>query len=127
MVKYNGRPAPSIPHSIIVIVAPVDRRGRFSARLFDGRPLITSSRAAFCAAARQLLKLWFDPEMALLMRHEGSSAVALRSTIGIAAALTVEESTHGPIFRPFRGAPQSAVAAPPIRRIAVPLSGVPSP
>jgi hypothetical protein len=101
---YNGRPAPSIQHSIIVIVAPLDRRGRFSVR-FDGRSLVSASRLPFCDGARELVRLGYQPELVLLMRHEGSSAVALRSTIGEAAKLTVEDSDRGPpgfrAWKPF--------------------------
>ena len=46
MVKYNGRPAPSIPHSIIVIVAPVDHRGCCSARLIVIDPITDSYDAS---------------------------------------------------------------------------------
>jgi hypothetical protein len=105
MDLYNGRTAPSIPHSIIVIVAPLDRRGRFSARLIDGRPLVSSSCLPFCEAARELVRLGYPPELVLLMPHEGSSVVALRSIIGTAAKLTVEDSGRGPpsfrAWKPF--------------------------
>jgi hypothetical protein len=116
MFRYTAFARPSIPHSIIVILAPLDRRGRFSARLIDGRPLVSSSRLPFCDSARELIRLGYAPDLLLLMRHEGSSVVALRSMIGTAAKLTVEESAHGPIFRSAREGPQSAVAAPPNRQ-----------
>ena len=49
-----------------------------------------------------------DPETPITLGHEGSAIVSLRSTIGQAARLTVEESeTSGPRFvryRPFRAA-----------------------
>jgi len=44
-----------------------------------------------------------DPETPITMSHEGSCIVSLRSTIGQAARLTVEESdTSGPRFVPYR-------------------------
>jgi hypothetical protein len=49
-----------------------------------------------------------DPETPITMSHEGSATVSLRSTVGQAARLSVEESERsGPRFvryRPFRAA-----------------------
>ena len=47
------------------------------------------------------------------MKHAGSRVEALRSTIGAAAQLTVENNEQGrPIFRQWRG-PRTRGAAPP--------------
>jgi len=44
-----------------------------------------------------------DPETPITMSHDGSCIVSLRSTIGQAARLTVEESERlGPRFVPYR-------------------------
>jgi hypothetical protein len=44
-----------------------------------------------------------DPETPITMSHEGSCILSLRSTIGQAARLTVEESERsGPRFVPYR-------------------------
>jgi hypothetical protein len=125
MDNYNGRPAPSIPRSLTIIVMPIDRRGSFSARLEGGRLLVIGSRVPFCDAARELLRLGYGPDMLLLMRHQGNSAAALRSTVSAAARLTVKSAGNGcPIFALDDGA--QGVAAPPVRRTAPPLVGMPS-
>lgn len=48
------------------------------------------------------------------MKHAGSGVEALRSTVGAAARLTVENNEQGrPIFRQLRG-PQTRGAPPPL-------------
>ena len=87
------RPFSATPHPketpIHITISPV-RRGRFHARVQD-RHLCTS-RTPFFAAARVLMEEGADPETPITMSHEGSCIVSLRSTIGQAARLTVEES-----------------------------------
>jgi hypothetical protein len=121
MVQYNGRIAPS---TLFIVIHPLDRRGRFSARIEGGRPLVSASRTPFLAAARELLRLGFTPETTLLMRHEGSRTTALQSSLGVAAGLVVEERGHGRInfagWKPF----SPRAVAPPVRRKAGSLSGV---
>jgi hypothetical protein len=65
---------------------------------------------------RVLLKQGIDPNDVVVLRHAGSTNDALRSTIGAAAKLTVEETSHGPAFRSFRTAPAGAVDRPPVRQ-----------
>jgi hypothetical protein len=103
------RPFSATPHpketAIHVSISPATG-GRFHARVQD-RHLCTS-RTPFFAAARVLVEEGADPETPITMSHEGSCIVSLRSTIGQAARLTVEESERsGPRFvryRPFRAA-----------------------
>ncbi|QRM28685.1 hypothetical protein [Microvirga sp. VF16] len=78
----------SIP-TLHLTVRPVGR-DRYAA-LLDSQELCRSS-TPFFAAARQLLAQGRDPSTPLSMRHEGSAIVALRSTIGKAARLTIQES-----------------------------------
>ena len=101
---------------ITVVVAPTSRRtGRYVARLGErGRVLCKSSTKPFLDAARHLIALGFDPGITLVMRHAGSETECLRSTIGAAATLTVEDTTYGPRLRPWKPLPTPAVS----RRIA---------
>ena len=103
---------------ITVVVAPTSRRtGRYVARLGErGRVLCKSSTKPFLDAARHLIALGFDPGITLVMRHAGSETECLRSTIGAAATLTVEDTTYGPQLRPWKSLPTRAVS----RRIASP-------
>jgi hypothetical protein len=65
-----------------------------------------------------LLAEGIKPDTVLVMRHAGSAADALRSTVGAAAKLTVVDDRGGkPIFAkwsPYE-ARRSAVAWPPMR------------
>jgi hypothetical protein len=79
------------PH---IVVRPLGR-GRYAA-LLDRRELCRSS-TPFFAAARRLLAQGHDPSMLLTMSHEGSAIVSMRSTIGRAAGLTIEELQKGSI------------------------------
>jgi len=98
------RPFSATPHpketAIHVSISPA-RGGRYHARVQD-RHLCTS-RTPFFAAARVLMAEGIDPETPITLGHEGSAIVSLRSTIGQAARLTVEESERsGPRFVPYR-------------------------
>jgi hypothetical protein len=64
-------------------------QGRFAA-MFAGRELCRS-RTPLLTAARVLLEEGWSPDCPLHGSHEGSPIVALRSTIGAAARLTVWE------------------------------------
>jgi hypothetical protein len=81
---------------IIVKPAPYEKgrpnkvTGKFEARLEDGRMIVRASRTPFCDAARRLLDEGVDPGTQLIMRHAGSETDALRSTVRVAAKLTVD-------------------------------------
>ena len=84
---------------LIVIEETSQRRGKFSAHLLDGRKLLSSSRQPLLDAARVLLAQGIPPETPLAMQHKGSATIAMTSTVGEAAKLTVEEEPGGPRFR----------------------------
>ena len=83
--------------SIIIWIYPVERcPGRYAARIEgDDRVLVKKSRQPFLDAARALLREGYDPHLAMVMRHLGSSIDALRGDIGVAAKLKIEELSDG--------------------------------
>jgi len=89
---------------LIVIEETSQRRGKFSAHLLDGRKLLSSSRQPLLDAARDLAQ-GILPETPLAMQHKGSATIAMTSTVGEAAKLTVEEEPGGPRFRKWRPFP----------------------
>jgi hypothetical protein len=95
--------------TITIDVRPYNRRGQYTASL-DGRDLCTSPQP-FLDAARVLLAEGVEPDTVLVMRWAESGTTSLRSTVGVAAKLTVEECSDGvPRFRSYRSYP-SAVAS----------------
>ncbi|MFE1602338.1 hypothetical protein [Methylobacterium sp. ID0610] len=85
---------------MIITVTPASK-GRYDVRL-DDRTILNSARTPFLSAARKLLSEGIDPSTPLAMRHEGSDAITLRSTVGIAAGLTVTENASvGPRLAPY--------------------------
>ena len=94
---------------VVLVVSPslnIDGRKAYSTRgqLFDGkvdgRCFVERSTTPFCDGARVLLVGGVDPATKLVMRHANSPNDALRSTVGVAAALTVADDNGGkPIFR----------------------------
>jgi hypothetical protein len=89
--------------TIVLVVSPslnADGRKAYSTRgqLFDGkvdgRCIVERSTTPLCAAARVLLAEGLDPATKLVMRHEGSTHDALRSTVGAAAKITVAGQQH---------------------------------
>jgi len=100
---------------IVLVVSPslnAEGRKAYSTRgqLFDGkvdgRTIVKRSTTPFCDAARALLAEGVRPEAKLVMRHAGSAADALRSTVGVAAGLTVVDDNGGkPIFRKWSPSP----------------------
>jgi hypothetical protein len=105
-------PAPT--QQLAVQVYPCGRRGDFAAfvggdapcgcgamRLLLGR-LIFSDQP-FIDAARMLLALGADPKVVIVMTHGLKPDIALRSTVGDAAAMALTSSRHGtPIFAKMR-------------------------
>ena len=85
--------------AVALTIRPIGS-GRFAAML-DGAELCRS-RAPFFAAARALLTRGADAAAVLLARHDGSSVIALRSTIGEAAKWSISEGVKGGLNRvPF--------------------------
>jgi hypothetical protein len=86
------------------------RKARFIARLErPGRVLGTFSDPLL-GAARVLLSEGVPHETRLQMRHAGSGTIALTSTVGVAAGLTVKEETSDgkPRFAKWRPYHQEA-------------------
>jgi len=87
---------------LAITIEEVQGRGRYRAQLADGSPLLSSSRQPFLDGARELLKRGIDPATRIVLRRVGSSVDSLRSTVGAAAKLTVQENDRrGPRFGPW--------------------------
>ena len=110
-----------------IIISPAfDNRGRRLHGRFvttlDGRQLCIS-RQPLLDAARILIGQGANPTDIIAMRHAGSPHDALRSTVGGAAALTVEEGEKvGPRFVRWKAFSRSDVQAP-VRSNARPVAG----
>jgi hypothetical protein len=77
-------------------------RGQLFDGRIDGRSIVKRTSTPFCAAARVLIAEGIDPAARLVMRHEGSPNDALRSTVGVAAKLTVADRGTGKlVFAPW--------------------------
>jgi hypothetical protein len=109
---------------IIITVKPSrrdDGSKAYSTRgqLFDGhvdeRLVVSRSTQALLDVCQVLAGDWVDRSMRVVMRHEGQDCDALRSTVGAAAKLTVEEGRRRPIFRPWKPR-QTAALSPPMRQ-----------
>ena len=90
---------------IIITVRPSPRRAGSSVALFDawlGKKHLCRSATPLLTAARVLLAEGTSPDTELAMRHEGSDMIALRATVGGAAALCAEEGDRLPSFRSFK-------------------------
>ena len=64
---------------------------RFIARTAVGGRLLGAFTDPLCSSARVLLSEGVPREMVLRMRHAGSDVIALKSTVGVAAGLRVDE------------------------------------
>jgi hypothetical protein len=90
-------------------LSPVAGRPGFYAADLGGCRVVAASRQPFLDAARALLALGVPPGAALAARHVGSAIVAMRSTVGEAAALAVEETDdRGLRLRRWRAHPKAA-------------------
>ena len=102
--------------TVIIAAAPAfdphgrQLHGKFNAMLGD-LLLVGSTRQPLLDGARHLLALGYPPDTAVVMRHAGSGIDSLRSTMGAAAALTVDE-TGTPRFARWKPYLAEAVAAP---------------
>ena len=86
-----------MPHLLEIIVQPIGSRGRYEA--FHKGRLLAISRTPFLSAARKLQKEGVPDATPIAMRHASSCFIALTSTVGAAAGLTVNE--RRPAFRPL--------------------------
>jgi hypothetical protein len=73
----------------------VPQRARFIAHLDVGGRVLGAFADPLCSCARLLLAEGVLPETALRLRHAGSTMVALTSTVGTAARLSVRETGDG--------------------------------
>jgi hypothetical protein len=74
-----------------IVIRPLGH-GRYEAVL-DGRVLCASSTPLFSAA--RILQREGTPQCTeITMKHQGSSTISMKSTVGKAAALTVRENDH---------------------------------
>ena len=88
--------------TISITVKSADTAGMFTTML-EGEVLVESSAEPLLAAARTLIEQGVDPNITIAMQHPGSTTIALSSTIGVAARLTVEDGPNGcPRFRRWR-------------------------
>lgn len=94
--------------TILLIIEPVNRRGLFAARLAEDSRTLCTSRTPFTDAARVLLREGVDPKSILISRKAGQDYDSLRSTVGAAAKLTVDEH-NGTVFAKHKSLPASAV------------------
>ena len=88
------------------IVIEITPKGAEQWEAWLGERLLVTRKEPFCTAARVLLEEGVAPETLLAMRHRGTSYISLRSTVGKAAALTIEEGDHPPRFRKYRAYPE---------------------
>jgi hypothetical protein len=87
---------------IVLTVTPVHAsttRGQLFDAAVDGRAIVARSTQPLLDAARALLAEGIDPRTWIVMRHAGTVLDALRSTVGVAAGLTVKDDGGGkPVF-----------------------------
>jgi hypothetical protein len=85
-----------------IVVRPcASGRGRFQA-VFAGE-VLCASRTPLLTAARVLRRRGISDDTPLVMRHEGSAVIAMRTTVGVAAGLRVVDSDRGMLrFRSYR-------------------------
>jgi hypothetical protein len=87
--------------------------GRFAASV--GQRLLCRSLTPFFTSARILQREGVPDDMPITMTHEGSTVIAMRSTVGEAAGLNVIDNDHdGPRFIAYREPPHE-----------MPIAGVP--
>src|SRR5215470_14520192 len=86
---------------LIISLAGYTTRGPVYDGMMDGATIVTRSTTPFFDAARVLLAKGAAPDMPLVMRHADAHHDALRSTVGKAAGLSVEDSGGKPAFRTY--------------------------
>lgn len=90
---------------LVIIIRSLPVRFATEHQLWEARlgdELLCTEREPFFAAARVLKARGVADEVPLVMRHAGSDEVSLRSTVGKAAGLTVEDGNGGTRVRPYR-------------------------
>jgi hypothetical protein len=68
---------------VVIVVSSTKSAGHFQAKLqHTDEVLVQNSRQPFVDAARVLVEKGYDPNVLLVMKHEGSDIVALRAPLG---------------------------------------------
>ena len=91
-----------------MIIEPVNRRGLFAAGLAEDLRTLCTSRAPFTDSAHMLLREGIDPNAIPISRKAGQDYDSLRSTVGAAAKLTVDETRT--VFAKWKAFSSPAVA-----------------
>jgi hypothetical protein len=126
-VQPNRHPAEALPGTPAEPASdlPVGKTLEAAAAPVAVGCIVERSTTPFCDAARVLLAEGADPATRFIMRHAGSVADALRSTVGAAAGLTVADDNGGkPIFRKWSpyDREETIPVASPMRATGRPLS-----
>lgn len=80
-----------------IVLKPIGR-GRYEA--YHGSTLLCVDHSPLCEASRVLLDMGLAQSRDIIeMWHEGHASWSLRSQIGKAARLTMEETARGPVHR----------------------------
>jgi hypothetical protein len=97
---------------LLVHPAGYGARGQLFDAAIAGRQIACRSTQPLLDSARVLLAAGHNPSAPIAVRHVGARHDALRSTVGAAASLTVEEGDRSPAFRahrPWDGLPGEVV------------------
>jgi hypothetical protein len=95
-------------YRVTVTISPTETPGLF--RVID-TPVV--SREPLLAVARWLAGQGWPERTVIEVRHRGERHVALRSTLGVAARLTVEDGRDGrPRFRTWKAPPRVGLNSP---------------
>jgi len=97
--------------ALMLIVKPsgYSTRGQLFDGFVDGRLVVSRTTQPLLDACRVLLGEGVDPATRMVLRHAGQDYDALRSTVGAAARLTIEEGERPPTFRRWKPSPHAAV------------------
>ena len=121
--RIDQKPIPSertdYSSQIVITVTPDERPGRYRAYTENETKPLCRSRQPFLDSARKLIASGHNFETILAMRWAGAKNWALRSSLGAAAKLTVDE--HNGTFAKWK--PYSRSAVPP--KIAKSVNAVP--
>jgi hypothetical protein len=88
------------PSTLEITIAPIDRRGSFSATLGTSS-LVKRSRQPTCDAARVLHRRGYPDDTLLISKNLGSDYESLRGALGEWRRLRVREDRDGPRFAKY--------------------------
>jgi hypothetical protein len=99
---------------ITLSIRPAGRHGLYQAWLGSGPPsdpdggFFCESGTPLLCGARALLQIGVAPETPLQMRHDGSTTIAMVTTVGVAARLSVREGGSTVRFERWKPYPAEA-------------------